>query len=94
MSKLLVNQETVKELLEDKKANFLIPDYQRPYEWGEAECQTLWDDLFGFAFPHDDCDKFDSEDEYFLGPIVTYFNKDILTEAERMTNKEKCFITK
>ncbi len=31
MSKLNVDQKTVKQLFEDKKADFLIPDYQRPY---------------------------------------------------------------
>ena len=43
--------------------------------WGEDECATLWDDLFSFAFPGDDYERFDSEnDEYFLGPIVTFKN--------------------
>jgi uncharacterized protein with ParB-like and HNH nuclease domain len=31
MSKLNVDQKTVKELFKNKKADFLIPDYQRPY---------------------------------------------------------------
>ena len=31
MSKLNVDQKTIKELFTDKSANFLIPDYQRPY---------------------------------------------------------------
>ena len=38
MSKLNVDQKTVKELFENKKSDFLIPDYQRPYAWGESEC--------------------------------------------------------
>ena len=46
MSKLNVDQKTIKDLLQDKKADFLIPDYQRPYSWGEKECLTLWDDIF------------------------------------------------
>ena len=50
MSKLNVDQQTVKRLFEDKKSNFLIPDYQRPYAWTTLECQTLWDDIFIFAF--------------------------------------------
>ena len=41
MSKLNVDQKTIKDLFQDKKADFLIPDYQRPYAWGETECQTL-----------------------------------------------------
>ena len=73
MSKLGIEQKTVKQLLGDNKADFLIPDYQRPYAWEEKECQTLWDDIFTFAFPDNDCNKFDRHnDEYFLGPIVTF----------------------
>ena len=77
MSKLGIEQKTVRQLLGDNKADFLIPDYQRPYAWEEKECQTLWDDIFAFAFPDNDCDKFDRHnDEYFLGPIVTFLNDD------------------
>lgn len=74
MSKLNVDQKTIKELLTDKSANFLIPDYQRPYAWEDNECQTLWDDIFSFAFPDNNKDLFQSTDEYFLGAIVTFKN--------------------
>lgn len=68
----------------------MIPDYQRPYAWGEKECLTLWEDLFLFAFPDNDCDKFNSEsDEYFLGPIVTFKNDsgkmEIIDGQQRLT---------
>lgn len=90
MSKLNIDQKNIKALFSDKKANFLIPDYQRPYAWGEKECQTLWDDIFAFAFPDNDCDKFDSDnDEYFLGPIVTFKNdsnqQEIIDGQQRLT---------
>ena len=89
MSKLNIDQKTVKELFSAKKTKFLIPDYQRPYAWGEVECQTLWDDIFTFAFPENDYSKFDSEnDEYFLGPIVTYKNQnklEIIDGQQRLT---------
>lgn len=90
MSKLNIDQKSVKALFSEKKADFLIPDYQRPYAWGEKECQTLWDDLFLFAFPDNDCDKFKSDsDEYFLGPIVTFKNDDgkleIIDGQQRLT---------
>lgn len=81
MSKLNIDQKTLRALFSDKKADFLIPDYQRPYAWGEKECETLWDDVFSFAFPDNNSDKFDSNnDEYFLGPIVTFKNEDGLQE--------------
>lgn len=77
MSKLNIDQKSVRALFTEKNADFLIPDYQRPYAWSEKECQTLWDDLFTFAFPDLDYNKFDSNaDEYFLGPIVTFKNED------------------
>lgn len=76
MSKLNVDQKTIKDLFQDKRADFLIPDYQRPYAWGENECQTLWDDIFTFAIPDDGSTEFDSNSEYFLGPIVTFKNKE------------------
>ena len=90
MSKLNIDQKTIKLLLTDKHSDFLIPDYQRPYAWGEDECATLWDDLFTFAFPNDDCDAFDtSADEYFLGPIVTFKNNtgqlEIIDGQQRLT---------
>lgn len=90
MSKLNIDQQTIKELFANKKSDFLIPDYQRPYAWGEAECQTLWDDIFAFAFPENDCTRFKSEeDEYFLGPIVTFKNTDnkleIIDGQQRLT---------
>ena len=89
MSKLNIDQQTIKELFENKKTDFLIPDYQRPYAWGENECQTLWEDIFSFAFPENDYSKFDSDnDEYFLGPIVTFKNQnklEIIDGQQRLT---------
>lgn len=76
MSKLTVDQKKIKDLFSDSKADFLIPDYQRPYAWSETECRTLWDDIFDFAFPERDYTKFKKGDEYFLGPIVTFKNEE------------------
>lgn len=89
MSKLTVDQKSVKGLFQDSKASFLIPDYQRPYAWGEVECKTLWEDLFVFSFPNDNCDQFNEDEEYFLGPIVTFKNDDkkleIIDGQQRLT---------
>lgn len=82
MSKLNVDQKTIYELFSDKRADFLIPDYQRPYAWDEEQCQTLWDDIFVFAFPDNNADHFDDrKDEYFLGSIVTYKNENEQSEV-------------
>ena len=89
MSKLNIDQKSIGELLSDKKADFLIPDYQRPYAWGSDECQTLWDDLFAFSFPGDNYENFDENDEYFLGPIVMFKNEagrqEIIDGQQRLT---------
>ena len=58
--------------------------------WEDKECQTLWDDIFAFAFPEDDYEKFDgSKDEYFLGPIVTFRNSEgkleVIDGQQRLT---------
>ena len=76
MSKLSIDQKNIMNLFQDKKSDFLIPDYQRPYAWTETECLTLWDDLFEFAIPGNNADKFNKDDEYYLGPIVTFKNDD------------------
>lgn len=81
MSKLNVDQKIIFDLLSDKKADFLIPDYQRPYAWDEEQCQTLWDDIFLFSFPDNNYEAFDENEEYFLGSIVTYKNEDGKSEV-------------
>lgn len=89
MAKLNIDQKNIKDLFEDKKSDFLIPDYQRPYAWEEDECKTLWDDIFEFAFPNNNLDDFNSEEEYYLGPIVTFRNddgkKEIIDGQQRLT---------
>lgn len=90
MSNLNVDQKTIRHLLSDKKSDFLIPDYQRPYAWNEDQCGTLWDDIFSFAFPDNKCDQFDDDgEEYFLGSIVTFRNGDgkleVIDGQQRLT---------
>ena len=75
--------------LATKKTKFLIPDYQRPYAWSENECQTLWDDLFSFSFPENNYNKFDNNNEYYLGSIVTFKNNkgemEVIDGQQRLT---------
>lgn len=88
MSKLSVDQKTIEQLLAEKKANFLIPDYQRPYAWDDEQCLTLWDDIFEFAFPDNNTDNFNNESEYFLGAIVTFRNgrfSEVIDGQQRLT---------
>lgn len=92
MSKLNIDKEqnSIFALFSKNTSNFLIPDYQRPYAWGEAECQTLWEDIFAFAFPGEDYSNFKpDEDEYFLGSIVTFRNDrnqiEVIDGQQRLT---------
>lgn len=90
MSKLSIDQKTIEGLFSDKKTDFLIPDYQRPYAWETKECQQLWDDIFVFAFPDDDYEKFNNDDEYYLGTIVTFKNEhlkklEVIDGQQRLT---------
>jgi len=89
MSKLNVDQKAIKLLLSDKNSDFLIPDYQRPYAWEEEQCQTLWDDIFSFAFPDENYQYFKEDDEYYLGPIVTFKNKDKNDKLEVIDGQQR-----
>ncbi|MGP5615417.1 DUF262 domain-containing protein [Corynebacterium casei] len=89
MAKLNIDQKTVHGLFSDKRSDFLIPDYQRPYAWSRDQCMTLWDDVVNFAIPEDNEDSFDDNEEYFLGPIVTFRNPEgqleIIDGQQRLT---------
>lgn len=76
---LNAEQKTISEIF--VKANFLIPDYQRPYSWtADKQCETLWEDICEFAFPFDHTFKSNS-DKYFLGTILTYQNSSYQSEV-------------
>lgn len=89
MAKLNIDQKTVYGLFSDKRSDFLIPDYQRPYAWSRDQCMTLWDDVVSFAIPEGNEDSFDDNEEYFLGPIVTFRNPsgqlEIIDGQQRLT---------
>lgn len=78
-----INKKSVKEFLEHGKTQkFIIPDYQRPYAWGEEEVRTLFDDLVEYTR-----ERIDSP--YFLGTIVSYTNEnneqEIIDGQQRLT---------
>ncbi|TPH44018.1 DUF262 domain-containing protein [Helicobacter pylori] len=67
----------LKDVLATKLGSYYqIPDYQRPYQWTEENCEKLLDDLF-FSY---ECY---TESDYFCGSLVL-----IATDKDRMTNAE------
>lgn len=58
MAQPKMTQQSIYQLLSDRKHDFLIPEYQRPYAWTEDQCQTLWDDLFSFTIPNEKLHSF------------------------------------
>lgn len=76
MSDLNISKKSIYNIFAERGINFLIPDYQRNYSWEHEHCETLWEDFKAFAFPNDNPDLFDvNNDEYFLGTIVTFRNE-------------------
>lgn len=84
MAQLKVDQKSMRDVLYNQQIKgYLIPDYQRPYDWGEDQCSELWDDLI--AFSHMPIEhgrkKFVSGDIYFLGSIVSFLNDEGFSEV-------------
>lgn len=79
-----VNKKSVLDILsEGKEHTFLIPAYQRPYEWDEERIRTLVDDLWNFTISP-------NGKTYFLGCIVTYENDEgqyeVIDGQQRITS--------
>lgn len=44
-----------------QREQYIIPDYQRPYSWGQEQCSKLYDDIN---------EAFNADTDYFLGNII------------------------
>ena len=83
-----VNKQSVVELLKSGKEHpFVIPEYQRPYAWGEDEIIKLFGDLWEFSIERT---KPGGAKTYFLGSIVSFENengeKEIIDGQQRITS--------
>ena len=83
-----VNKQSVVDLLKSGKEHpFVIPEYQRPYAWGDDEINTLFDDIWEFSIERT---KPDGPKTYFLGSIVSFENekgeKEIIDGQQRITS--------
>ena len=74
-----VKEKSITEFLEGRKETFLIPVYQRNYDWEREHCEVLWQDLEAasdVAHPH------------FFGSIVRVRDGDdniIIDGQQRLT---------
>lgn len=87
-----VNKQTVSQYLSSgSEERFIIPEYQRPYAWGDDEITVLFDDLLQFAreFASDEVSD-GSKQMYFLGSVVTYLNskgeREVIDGQQRLTS--------
>lgn len=83
-----VNKQNVLDLLKGgKEHRFVIPEYQRPYAWGDDEIVTLFDDLWQFSIERN---QQGGPSTYFLGSIVSFENdkkeKEIIDGQQRITS--------
>ena len=83
-----VSKQNVETFLRSGKKNcFVIPEYQRPYAWGEEQAETLFEDLWEFATTDGGTEH---DGSYFLGCIVSYENEqgeqEIIDGQQRITS--------
>lgn len=83
-----VLKQNISELLSSgKNSKFVIPEYQRPYDWTYEEIETLFEDLWEFASTSGGSEK---DGTYFLGCIVSYKNEnkenEIIDGQQRITS--------
>lgn len=82
MKQLVASEEPLVKIF-SSDYDFRIPDYQRPYSWGEEQSVQLLDDLV-------DALERDTDDPYFLGSIVLVKDKaragaDVIDGQQRLT---------
>lgn len=83
MADMDFKKNTVKDLLESGKDNkFLIPEYQRHYEWDESKIDNLFYDLWSFY-------NSNNGENYFLGTIVGFIREEEQTINEGAEEKKK-----
>jgi len=70
MAELSVSKKTIGKLFSEmQNKQYIIPDFQRPYNWDAEKCETLWNDIETFTIT-----EAMSGSDYFLGTIVSYMS--------------------
>lgn len=86
MAEMHVERKSIRDFLSSGKT-FLIPEYQRPYSWKEEHCETLWEDIETFFKGL--MENKELEDEYFLGSIVGFTDKDSKNTLEIIDGQQR-----
>ena len=77
------------EIFGNADAFYEVPDYQRPYSWGEDEIQDLWDDIYTAYM--------EKREVYFLGSIIVAKSagnyKEVIDGQQRLTTLIILFCT-
>ena len=83
MAELNVSKKSITALLGNMQNRlFVIPEYQRPYQWTTEHCDILWEDIKYFS-------ENSKEREYFLGTLVYAKNNenlDVIVGQQRLTS--------
>lgn len=70
-------------------AQYIIPEYQRPYSWEYAQCSQLYNDIMDTFAPKDDDEK--EKEDYFLGNLIIAksendnYELDVVDGQQRLT---------
>ncbi len=67
------NETKVEDFLSSNKTQFVIPVYQRNYDWSRSQCEQLLDDIFEVG-------TISKMNAHFIGSIV-YVHDDVYTAS-------------
>lgn len=78
-----VSEDTISEYLTVRKVRFVIPVYQRNYDWMDEQCDRLWEDLFSLSM------NFNGDRTHFMGTIcsksINSHERTIIDGQQRIT---------
>lgn len=85
------------DFISTKSVNFMIPPYQRNYEWGEDQCKFLFEDIVKTAEERANGNKVD----HFFGTLIFYMKESgflgskklILTDGQQRITSAMLFIS-
>ncbi len=66
------NETKVEDFLSSNKTQFVIPVYQRNYDWSQSQCKQLLDDIFEVGVSSE-------MNAHFIGSIVYVHDDDYIT---------------